>query len=231
MVVAAAEDLIRHDTTAATLWTQIRSVLAQLGMVSSAPVARLGSGGGEGEASTSVWSPEGRIRFRLDGAGRQLQRKLDASEAIGDMHERQAAVVSAYNWYVQTLEDILRAARDELAQLTGRDGRPPVSRRAQLDEPGELQRMIVEEGEGWPVEDVARRYRIAEAFVRRLRVRGDCEPDFGYPVNPSFGSIAERREKVSEMHGRGITNRQIAQLLKVDEGTVRNDLRAMREAA
>ena len=208
----------------------LRVVLAQLELVSTAPTQRLDPGCGSGDdTSTGVWAPHERVRWRLAGVELGLRRRLDATEAIGDAWQRELRRQAAHLWRLEAREAILQAAQDDLEALTGRNGQPPAPRTAQLDEPGALQRMVVEEGEGWPVEDVARRFRLAEAFVRRLRMRAERDPDTGHPLDEGAAQeaqqdMAAREERCRQLWSEGKTQRQIAMLLGLHRTQVRRAL-------
>lgn len=209
----------------------LRVVLAHLELVSSAPSQRLDTScgsGGEPDAAT-VWVPHERVRWRLAGVEVGHRRRLDAAEATGDFDQRRAEELAADSWRLVAREGILRDARDELAALTGSNGESPVAHRAELDEPGALQQLIVEEGEGWPPEDVGRRFRLAPAFVRRLRVRAERDPDTGRPIDEGAATeaqkdMAARDERCRQLASEGKTQRQIAMLLRLHRTQVRRAL-------
>lgn len=72
-----------------------------------------------------------------------------------------------------------------------------------------LEDWIVEDGEGYAVEQVARKFGVAENRVRRIRVKADRESEFGLPTR--FAQHRdESRERVVWLFSKGCTLRQIA---------------------
>jgi transposase len=91
--------------------------------------------------------------------------------------------------------------------------------------------MLIEDGEGHSAQMVAERYGLSEHHVRRIRKRNKRGVNDGMPDKPPSRCpmpVEERRQEVSRMHTKGMSNRQIGLVLECNEGTVRNDLRAVR---
>lgn len=89
---------------------------------------------------------------------------------------------------------------------------------------------VVEDGEGFAVAQVAGKFGIAEARVRRIRLKADRESEFGLPARFAHHreSAGTKEARVRDLTSKGCTLRQIALQTGVPRETVR---RWMKEAA
>ncbi len=216
----------RDDTA---LWADLRTVLARLELVSSAPITAYNPGGhaapGSGEPPGDNKTAADHYRHRLQDIKHTEQRK---HEQALDAH----ALALARSWAHDQRRRVLRDARDELEQLTGRTDAPPKPRAAVLDDPGKLAELVLTDGEGHPPDVVAVRFRLSEHMVRRIRSRamnGDepapRDPETGHLVVPEVVPAGdERRRRARAMAEQGMTERQIAFRLGCDRNRVRRDL-------
>lgn len=221
----------------AALWAELRTTLARLELVSGASVGAYNSGGGGGDAADESKggkrppgdpvSPADWFRGRLRTVEAGERRKLE--QAV-DVH----AIRLAFAWAKRAREQILTDARAELAELTGRSSAPPRPRDAALDRPGELEALVLKDGEGHPAEVVAVKFKLSEHMVRRIRRRATDpdtddpaprDPETGKPVVPDkVPAGEERRRRAAAMVEQGMSERQIAFALGCDRKQVRRDL-------
>jgi hypothetical protein len=207
----------------ADLWTQLRIVLAQLELCSSAPTTSYNPDGTASESSAdlpTVNPPHLRYRQRLTGVAQGLQRRLDAAEAEGNHNQRHAEQAKAHDWAHQARVQILKDARAELKHLTGRDGQPPARRTAELDTTTGIEHVIREEAAGKPADTLAAKLNISIFIVRRIYIAEGLDPHDGTPI----GDGNSPRERALQMRDR-FTIRQIALILKVPKSTVHDWLR------
>jgi hypothetical protein len=89
-----------------------------------------------------------------------------------------------------------------------------------------LEDWVVEDGEGYAVAQVAGKFGIAEARVRRIRLRASRESEFGLPTlfASHRESEAEKHVRIRNLAERGCTERQIAFQVGVGKSTVRRAL-------
>lgn len=113
------------------------------------------------------------------------------------------------------------SARREVAHLRGYESRPaPVEETA-----AEMDERIIHEGEGFPAEEVAVRFRTGVRRVRRAREDAGREPAHGKEVVVEKLTTKERRKKVRQLrHEQNLPIRSIARIVGVDPGTVSRDL-------
>ncbi len=221
----------RDDTA---LWADLRTVLARLELVSSAPITAYNPGGhaapGSGEPPGDNRTAADHYRHRLTGIEHTEQRKVE--QAL-DAH----ALALARSWAHDQRRRVLKAARAELEQLTGRTDAPPKPRAAVLDDPGKLAELVLADGEGHPPDVVAVRFRLSEHMVRRIRSRALDDDGDPAPRDPETGHLGvpevvpevvpagdERRRRAQAMAEQGMTERQIAFRLGCDRNRVRRDL-------
>lgn len=89
-----------------------------------------------------------------------------------------------------------------------------------------LEDWVIEDGEGYAVAQVAGKFGIAEARVRRMRLKRDRETEFGLPLlfASHRESEAEKHVRIRNLAGQGCTERQIAFQVGVGKSTVRRAL-------
>lgn len=107
----------------------------------------------------------------------------------------------AAEWDRDPSQDTVDRARAELAD---------VKRRSAPADGGDstLEDWVVEDGEGYAVEQVARKFGLAENRVRRIRIKADRESEFGLPTR--FAQHRDTsRERVIWLGSKGCTLRQI----------------------
>lgn len=207
----------------------LRTVIARLELLSSAPTQRLdrdGGGDGDGGGIAAITTPADRYRGRLRDIDGGLRRRLDASEATGDTGERRAEQRKAWTWHHNARESVLTDATRELAQLTGRDGEAPERHGGELDTAKGIAKAIAEEAPGKPAEEVAAKLGLSKFIVRRRYAELGLYPVDGTPIvdksKPSEESLLVRAR---DMKARGLTQKQIATNLGCDQGTVSRLLR------
>lgn len=214
--------------TPAELAQQLRLILAQLELVSTAPTQAFNPGGGktddsDGAPAGAAKTPADHFRHRLTGIDTGLQRRLDATEATGDHEQREAEIRKAHRWAHEQRETVLTAAQVEWKLLTGRDGEVPAHRVAAMDDERGVQQAIEEEAPGKPADDVAAKLGLSRFLVRRTYIRLGFDPHDG--SRPQIvGPAADRQRRAREMAERGMTERQIMLALGVAKSTVRRDL-------
>lgn len=93
----------------------------------------------------------------------------------------------------------------------------------------ELEARIVREGEGWGITDIANHCRCTEKMVRKARERAGVSLEDGKGIVRRNLDREERQVEAQAMRKRGLTIRQIAQMLKCDVATVHRDLRVPSE--
>lgn len=111
------------------------------------------------------------------------------------------AAVWAERWEHDPSQGTLEAASRELDAWLKR------SAPADTDD-STLEDWIVDDGEGYAVEQVARKFGVAEARVRRIRMKAERESEFGLPTR--FAQHKDKsRERVLWLASKGCTLRQI----------------------
>ncbi len=202
--------------TPAELDQQLRLILAQLELVSTAPTQAFNPGGGktddsDGAPAGAAKTPADHFRGRLAGVQTGLQRRLDAAEATGDEDQRNAEIAKAHARAHEQRETILTAAQREWKLLTGRDGEIPTQRVAAMDAPGGVDKAIEEEARGKPADDVAAKLGLTVFSVRRRYVEMGLDPVTGEAL-PTKGD--DWRDVARELAGRRLSERQIVMVLK-----------------
>lgn len=207
---------------------QLRLVLAQLELVSTAPTQAFDPGGGkddtgDGTPAGAAKTPADHFRVRLAGVQTGLQRRLDAAEATGDEDQRADEERKAHEIAHDQREAILSDAQREWRTLTGHDGEAPRARTADLDTEEGIEEAVLDEAPGKAADDVAAKLGLTVFTVRRLYVKAGLDPHDGTLVD-AHSPIAERRRRAKQMAERGMSERQIGKLLGVGKRTVRKDL-------
>lgn len=217
------------SATDAELDRALRTILARLELVSSAPTQRYDASGGDndGMIALGATTPCDRYHRRLADIDRGLQRRLDASEATGDFHQRDAEESKAHDWHHSARESVLTDATRELAQLTGRDGSAPERRGGELDTEKGIAKAIEDDAPGKPAEDVAAKLGLSVFIVRRRYAELGLYPVDGTPMTTTETDTGQDA-KVAEMKAKGLTSRQIAALLGMHQTQV---IRAMKRVA
>lgn len=211
----------------AQLDQQLRTILARLELVSTAPTQRYDASGGDGDSigPSGGASPVDRYRRRLIDIDQGLQRRIDATEATGDWHERDAEQAKAREWHHDARASVLTDATRELAQLTGRDGHAPERHHGKLDTQKGIEEAISEDAPGKPAEQVASKLGLSVFIVRRRYAELGLYPVDGSAIaaaEPDDESLATR---VKDMKRRGMTQTQIGKLVGRDQATVSRLLR------
>lgn len=118
---------------------------------------------------------------------------------------------------------VIENALLEVDHLKGRTERPePVEESA-----AQLEERMVREGEGFPADEVAVRFRTGVSRVRRVREAAGREPAFGRLLEHESGlSTEDRRRRVRELRAENLPLSSIARIVGVDKGTVSKDLRS-----
>lgn len=99
------------------------------------------------------------------------------------------------------------------------------SARVETDD-SSLEDWVVEDGEGFAVAQVASKFGLADARVRRIRLKADRESEFGLPLVFAHHreSAGEKDTRIRNLAGQGCTERQIAFQVGVGKSTVRRAL-------
>lgn len=118
---------------------------------------------------------------------------------------------------------VIRTATKEWETLTGRG-----EEKRERTEGKSLVDLIIEDGEGWDPQWVARRFCVAEAFVRRTRVRADRDPDLGKATQPARPGPSSGPDEACRLREAGMSTREIARQLAVSQTQV---MRWVRQAA
>ena len=113
---------------------------------------------------------------------------------------------------------IIAGAREELKAWTHRTG-PKIEGKP-------LSEIIIEDGEGFEAEVVARRFGVDAGFVRRIRMKAARGTEDGRKIAPD-DNPTDRRSKARELRRRGLSTRQIAEILECHQTQV---MRWIREA-
>lgn len=208
--------------TTAELDRELRTILARLEMVSVAPTQAFNPGGGktddgDGAPAGTAHTPADHYRVRLAGVQTGLQRRLDAAEATGDTDQREAEERAAHDIAHEQRETILTDAQREWKHLTGRDGETPRARTADLDSQKGIEDAIRDEAPGKPADDVAAKLGLTVFSVRRRYVEMGLDPTTGEPLPVEGDDLAGR---VRDLKAKGLTSRQIAQLLNLHQTQV-----------
>lgn len=118
---------------------------------------------------------------------------------------------------------VLENARQEVAHLKGLIDRPA----PQEESAEQMEARMVHEGEGFPAEEVAMRFRTGVSRVRKARERAGREQTYGRELKPEPGlPTAERRRRARELRDppNNLPIPAIAAKLGVDKGTISRDL-------
>jgi hypothetical protein len=202
------------DDTA--LWAELRTTLAQLELVSSAPTCNYNPDGPGSDESTTdtptVNPPHLRYKHRLHGVDQGLRRRLDAAEATGDHHQRETEQAKAHDWAHQARRQIHKDAQAELAHITGRTDQPPAKHTAVLDTVDGIDQAVREDAPGKPADDVAAALGLSVFMVRRIYVDEGLDPHDGTVIDPNAPAV-ERQRRARELADRGLSERQIRDLL------------------
>jgi hypothetical protein len=218
---------------------EMRTILARLDLCSSAPTQSFDSdGGGKSGENPGGKRPPGEngkagdyYRGRLDGLDVGLQRRLDSAEAIGDFGEaetRAAAGRKARRWHEEKCAEILRAAKSELAQITGRDGEAPQRHIADLDNAEGIADAVADEAPGKPAKRVAEILGLNIFMVGRMYAELGLDPFDGTPIIAAPESVIER---VLRYEAQGLTQKQIGTNVGLSQPSVSRILRTHRRAA
>ncbi len=177
----------------------MRDALLQLAMTGAGRTTSYNPSGSGGEIDYTLVNDHGRGLRRGDAPHLEYAARWDAA---GDDDERAA---------------VLEAARSELDRI----------RRSRAD-PGAIEskkdrdRRIVEEGENWPLNEVARAFRTGVVDVRKARQAAGREIEYGRrPRNGRELSADERRAEILRLHGEGLTPSGIAEALQIPRSSVR----------
>lgn len=119
-------------------------------------------------------------------------------------------------WARDPSERTLEAAR---AELQAWKRRPEPADDVDYDEDA----WILKDGEGFSVEQVARKFNRTPTMIRRLRLKNDRESEFGLPTNLPRGRerVPDARERVANLTAQGCTLKQIQLQTGVPRETVR----------
>jgi hypothetical protein len=130
------------------------------------------------------------------------------------------AVEWAAAWEREPTEDTLVMARAELDAWKR-------STSVETDD-STLEDWVVEDGEGFAVAQVAGKFGIAEARVRRIRLKAGRESEFGMPTQfaPTALRKDQSRVRVVNLATQGCTLRQIELQTGVPRETVRRWMKA-----
>jgi hypothetical protein len=115
---------------------------------------------------------------------------------------------------------VLEAAR---AELEAWRHRPADAKSFAEPEQSEDARMI-SEGKGWPVGDVAQKFRCTPTRVRRVRLKAGVSVTNGKGATLATVDTTNQREHARELAENGATERQIEFITKLPKTTVRRVL-------
>jgi hypothetical protein len=203
------------------LTRELRTILARLELVSTAPCCNYNpNGGGEptGLPSGDTFPPHEHYRGRLASIDRGLQRRLDASEATGDTEQRDSEERKAHAWHHDARLQVLDAATKTLASLTGRTGEAPERHVGKLDTERGIEEAVKEDAPGVAADDLAARLGVSKFLVRRIYITEGLDPHDG--SRRDGASDTERQAKARELSAKGVTQKQIAFSLGVNQATV-----------
>lgn len=114
-------------------------------------------------------------------------------------------------------EAVLQAAKKE---LDGWRKRPKVKVKEETRE--DFERRLIKDGQGWTVEDVARSFKCLPKEVRDIRRRHGAAVETG--KIPRVLQSVDEGERARDLASNGMTERQIAMIVKLPKTTVRRML-------
>jgi hypothetical protein len=126
-------------------------------------------------------------------------------------------------WERDPSHETVERARAELASVRRRQA-PASGDDSTLDD------WVLKDGEGFAVEQVAGKFRIAAARVRRIRLKAGRESEFGQVVDVAAARDSSE-ERVAYLDGRGCSWREIAAQTGLHKTQVQRILARRRNAA
>lgn len=125
----------------------------------------------------------------------------------------------AAEWRKNPSHETVEAARVELGAWLKRSA--PAA-----DDGTAFEDWVVDDGEGYAVAQVASKFGIAEARVRRIRLKAERESEFGLPLRHAAvrDVSVSKEQRIRNLADQGCTERQIAFQVSVSKSTVRRAL-------
>jgi len=197
--------------TRGALDAEMRGLLIAIATCSHVPAVTYGGGAGSDE------HPGGR-RPPGDLGAEYLARRYGEPfhTCTRNCRHHRAAASDLERWQA------IVEARDELKLIRGTGIR--LRSDSEEDTTKTISRMLNETA-GWAPEDVERsRFRMSARMVRRHRSRAGLNPETGRDDSTTAAG-EPRDERAAAMFAKGMTTRQIAAVLDVDQSTIVRDLR------
>jgi len=91
----------------------------------------------------------------------------------------------------------------------------------------DIEQLVLQDGEGYEAEHVARRFGVATSYIHNIRRRGGVRADDGMPLDTSKLSLGDRRVEVRRLREKNLTVRQIAVIVGVSTYTVSMDIKEL----
>ena len=208
--------------TPEVLTRELRTILARLELVSTAGTYRFDMPIGDDESGGvppgDPSPPHEVYRRRLANIDRGLQRRLDASEATGDHEQRVSEERKAHAWHHDARLQVLKAATDTLKALTGRTGEAPERHVGKLDSERGIEEAVREDAPNHPADEVAAKLGVSKFLVRRIYITEGLDPHDG--TRRDGASDTEGQARARELSAKGVTQKQIAFSLGVNQATV-----------
>ncbi len=118
----------------------------------------------------------------------------------------------------QKRDAIIHAAEDEYRQTTGRTEDAP-KKRESLGDMELIKRRILDEGDGWAIQDVDQRIKCGRPLIRKVRIADGRDPEFGKKIVVEIP--ADKLEHARRLIAQGMTERQVEMATGLSKSSVR----------